>query len=501
MGRKKYIDALRIDPFNETIIRNAAKLFMSHYPYQYDKAINLYKRLKKKHPKRFEITDLIGTTYIKWADHSKDPSLKTKYYNEANNVYNSYLIKNPKHLSSYFRQLQIALKMGDAANIKTYDDIILDINKKAINLEIMTMLAKYYVNHRNMTRAKKVFDRLMHYNQKIVNNQMKNKLPLSDLNTTYPMISESYYQYARFLTINIDFIKALDILGLATRINPRHGRAYNLFGEIYSVQEDMPRHLQLAKENFEKSIKYTPNYYKPYANLGHIYYYDKLNIRNQNNPMQAETSIPNTEQNLSRALFYYESATARLPKDKKDFLLQYNLAWLYYHYQNYLYAFKNWSNLYVDEPYNPVLSYALANTYFHMDKLSLARIEYDKSIEYYSAIAKKMGYINPQLDRHREIYTQLARSYNNRGVINTTLASKISSSRSKYQQQALLDFYQAKNEAHQIKFVYDKAEVNIKTLLNKSIRGRNASFDNAIPERTSLQNWIDEFKQKMILNL
>jgi tetratricopeptide (TPR) repeat protein len=295
--------------------------------------------------------------------------------------------------------------------------------------------------------------------------------------------SEAYYEYGRLLTVNFDFQRALKAVSNAIVYNPQSGKAYNLMGEIYYVNDTIPNNKAQAKGQFENAIKYSPGYYKPYANLGHIYYYNDLNFID---PDKA----------LTEAFYNYKIANQLIDKDRKDFLLSYNLGWLFYKYNDYEDAFNEFMKLYIDEPYNPVLSYDMGNTFFNMKKLALSKIEYDKSIEYYEALAAKIGYINPALERHQEIYGQLARSYNNRGVVYSYLYKQ--NRQTDYEENALLDFYKAKDYANKINLIYNFAEYNIKYILNKGIRNKKPAIDNDLLKRTSLQKLVEEFRNKLI---
>ncbi len=465
MAKKKFIDALDYNPMDQETIYNFADYYKIIYPPRFDEAIKLYGRLLKKSPKNFDYIDKVAMTYIDWADRTTDPNDQIARYAEANKLYEGYLTYYPKHTASYFRLLDIALRLKKEDRIDILYDTIDHINNKAVNVKTMTELAKFYTDRRRLDRAKLVFNKLIPPN---------------------PQYDEAYYEYARYLTINYDFFRAIKAISNAIILNGKSAKSYNLLGEIYFVTEVIQNNIILAKEQFENAIKYDPNYYKPYANLGHIYYYNSLNF---NDPEKA----------YSDAFYNYKMAMSLIDKDKKDYLLSYNLGWLYYKYKDYENAFNEFAKLYVDEPYDPVLSYVLGNTYYYLNKLNLAKVQYDKAIEYYRVIAGKVQYINPGLQRHKEIYTQLARSFNNRGVVYSLFAKQTRNP--EYEQRALLDFYQSKEYANKINVIYNFSEYNIKYLLNKNIRNDNPAFDDELTKRTTLTKLIDEFKDNMISTL
>lgn len=465
-AKKKYSDALLYDPIDKETIYNFAKFYKTYvYPPRYDEALRLYSRLLKRSPDNFEYLDKTGTTYIEWGDRTSDPNERTKLYDEAARLYQNYLAKKPKHVDSYFRLLDITIRQKQEKQIDDLYDAIDHINPNAVNVHTMTELAKFYTDRKRLDRSKLVLNKLIAAN---------------------PSYDESYFEYARFLTINYDFPRAIKSITKAIQINPKSGKSYNLLGEIYFAYDKLPNNQVLAKEQFENAIKYSPNFYKPYANLGHIYFYNNMNF-------------PEPEKALSEAYNNYKMAEQLMDKDTKDDLLSYNLGWLNYRYKLYNEAFNNFSDIYIDDPHNPILSFNLANIYFYLNNYKLALTEYDKAIDYFQALADRIDYINPELERHKEIYGQLTKSYNNRGVVFAELAN--GSKNPEYEKRALLDFYKAKDNASKINSIYNYAEYNIKYILNKGIKGRQPALDNELEKRTTLKKLIEEFQEKLINSL
>jgi predicted Zn-dependent protease len=491
---EKFNEALEYKPDDRQTIFNLAEYLKSLDPPRFSQAIDLYERLLGKKRDDFVVIDRIGTTYIKWGEYTRVPEERIVLFDEANSIYQNYIARHTKHIPSYFRLLSIALKSKEAEMVDIFYDAIKDIDQNAVHVEVMTELGEFYIDNREMPRALDVFKRLTAFLDKRTHFDRRTgrtKIDARDANERL-QFAETYYQYARFLTVNMDFLQAINSASNSIILNEKKGEAYNLLGEIYYITESVPNHKHVAREHFNEAIRYSSDYYKPYANLGHIYFYDYLNF-------------PDPQSALTEALRNYEIARQihRKNDDKKDFLLQYNLSWLYYRFGNYQRAFDEMHSLYIDEPYNPALSYALGNIYFRMannrpDILMLARIQYDKAIEYYQRLADRIGFVNPDLERHKEIFTQLARSYNNRGVIYATLAQRMRQNRPENQQRALLDFYNSKNSANRIKHLYPHTEYNIKYILNERIPDREPSFDSEIPKRTTLQKLIEEFRINLI---
>lgn len=486
-AEEKFKKALEIDPSNVDTILSYAEYYRKIFPPQYEKAINLYTVLSKKKPDEFNYLNLIGKTYTEWGDSVKDPDEQLKLYDAASAVYTQYLIKDPKHILSYMHLLQLALRVKNEQKIDMMYDTIDKLNPNAIDPEIFTELAAYYVDMRKLDKAKNVFQKLNGYiDERIA--AFNRRRGHRDINKDEKILfGESYFQYARYLSVNMDFQRAITAASNATILDPHNGRAYNLLGEIFYFTETMNNHIETAKGYFEIATNYAPTYFKPYANLGHIYYYQNLSFDD-----------PDLDRPLRKALQNYTIARTLLPQGQKDFLLEYNLAWLYYHYNNYESAFEQWSDLYVDNTGDPILSYALGNTYYHMNQPNLAETEYDKAIAYYQKLADNIPYINPNLDRHIEIYSQLSRSYNNRGVIYALAARADPRRKAYFENLALLDFQRSKNEMNRISQINPYAEANIKYILDPGIRGRLPTFDDYIPKRTSLQKWVDEFRENLI---
>lgn len=480
-AKKKYAEALENKPLDKETIFNYANYFTIIYPPRYEDAVKLYERLTKKEPNRFEYINETAQLYVKWADNTpamtpEGAADRMSRYDQATSLYQNYLAKNPKHVGSYYQLLDIELRLSNAEKIDNYYDTIDLFNRQAVSVPILTKLGRYYTDNRRLDRAKKVFEKLMAAN---------------------PQLDESHYEYARYLTINYDYLRAIFEVSNAIRLNEKMGKAYNLLGEIFYINDTIPNNIILAKSQFEEAERFSPNYYKPQANLGHIYFYNNL-------------SFADPQEKLKLAFDYYKKAYISYVnnKDKQDDLLVYNLGWLYYYDKDFSEALDLFMKLYIEEPYNPVLSYALGNTYYNMylqsrnrdlNKLNLAKAEYDKAIEYYQAIANKISYINPNVDRHREVYGQLARCYNNRGVVYASYAK--SDRKGEYEEKALLDFYKSKDNANRINSVYTFAEYNIKYILNKNIKGKKPAFDDELLKRTTLQKLIEELRQKMVNTL
>ena len=477
-ARRKFLEALEYDPLNKLTIYNFANYYKNLYPPRFEDALNLLSRLYKKEPGNFEYLDKFAQTYVEWGDWIKDSTEKLMKYAEADRLYENFLLKKPKYTGAYFRLLDIAIKLKKQERIDVLFDTIDKINKRAVNEKTFTDLARYYLDTQRYDRAKKVFEKLIPY-----------LTPLSKTNYNMALLqSETYYEYGRFLTINLDFQKAIKVLSNSIMLNISNAKSYNLLGEIYLMDEKKITSKFAAKEMFDNAIKYDPLYYKPYANMGHLYFYNSFNFADP-------------EKAFSQAFYYYKIASSLLKDQGKDYLLSYNLGWLYYKYGDYESALQEFLKLYVDEPLNPILSYNMGNIFYTLKKYDLARTQYEKSIEYLENIASKISYINPEIVRHKELYTELARNYNNIGVIYLNLSRNNPKQRAELEQLALLNFYKSKDNALKVNLLYEYAEYNIKIILNKGVKNRQPAFDKELVIKTSLKKFIDEFRENLIKNL
>lgn len=506
----KFYQVLENRPLDRETIFNFGRFLRSVYPPDYETAIRLYDRLYKVSRDDFEVIDEIGSTFMEWGDYLSSPDDKLVQYDKASQLYMDYLAKNQKHVSSYFKLLALALRARHQEQINNWYEMIQELNPKAVHLEILTELARYYIDQREMESARPILEKLDDYVQQEM--ARKEKGSLGDKKEF--AVSSMYYQYARYFTINMDFVNALTVSSNAILWNPENGLVYNLMGEIYYVNNNLTNFAsigitnrsanRIAEDFFLKAAEYSPGYYKPWANLGHLHYYQK------NYNLEDDMAY------LIRATNYYYKAKELLPADTRDFNLQYNLGWMNYKVGNYSGAEEEWSDLYQEDPFNPVLSYAMGNTYFRqamallaqnqtreaVKRMNIAKVQFDKAIEYYDSIARRVSYINPLLERHQEIYLQLARAYNNRGVIMALYTRIFPRQKSEYEQKALLDFFKAKDSALKVDVnPYPQAEYNIKFIYHTLIKGREPAFDDTIPKRTTLQKLVDEFRNKLLQTL
>lgn len=478
----KWEDGLLSDFDNEEIILEYGDYLRDEE--DYETAIDLYSRLVDEDYSDFDVVDLIGMTYIDWAEN--DPENSDTYFEAAKELYSRYAAGDQEDVRPSMKLLLIAIRQDDEDRIAIMYDSIQKIEEGAVDIPIYTELAEYYTDNREMDKAKELYTLLITEVDRQLSLRNKEKRPQGEDRIT---CSEAYFQYARYLTYGMDYVRARMAASNSIILNTNDAKPVNLLGELAYINETLTNNVELAMQYYESAIDLDEEYYLPYANLGHVYYYDAINFDDEDSLNTAYT----------KALNYYEMAVLYLPDDVEDELLSFNLGWLYYRNANYESAFDYWAPLYREDPFNPVLCHAMANTYYHQNQPGLALTQYEKAIDYYNELIDGIAYVNSSLERHQEIFMRLARCYNNRGAIYAEAALNNTSAASTAQAQALLDFFRAKNAANEIDEIYPEAEENMIYLQNQTGFGQRApSFDEEIPSRTTLQKWLDEFEDNLI---
>lgn len=239
---------------------------------------------------------------------------------------------------------------------------------------------------------------------------------------------------------------------------------------------------------FDKALNINPEDFKAHINLGHMYY-------------MWDNEFGDMKKAHSTATYHYRIAKAMMPSSTKNTLLSYNYGWLEYQNDNPKEAIDSWSDIYKETPNNPVLAYALGSALYKTGNPQLAQIELTKAANTFKSLKDNIP--QPELNnkRHKEVYTQLAKTYNNIGVINANYASVNRNQADYFDSQALLNFYNAQDISDQINSIYSTAEYNIGVITRPNIRNRKTIFDDAIPKQTSIENSKSEFNKLLLQNI
>ncbi len=121
----EYEEALRLDPYSETLTRELAELYFEKGERQ--KAIRLCETFLEKNPKNIEVLLLVGELY-----------LDIKDYKKAVHVYKSVLELDPRNITAYFY-------LGSTyAEVKRYDRAV-SLFKKLLTIEPDNLMGNYYL--------------------------------------------------------------------------------------------------------------------------------------------------------------------------------------------------------------------------------------------------------------------------------------------------------------------------------------------------------------------
>ena len=494
-AERKYLSAIAIEPQNITIATNVSSFYTNLGPQYYSNAIAILEKVASYHPKKFEIWDDWGSLLINYSDFFIDDRDKqTELLYRAADVYQQYIGENPKDAAPYYRMVDIYIRIGNKDQVDLILGLITELNPKYINLSMMNQLAKYYTDQRELTKAERVLRQItpmldQYYNkvpelQKLMN-QYYNIDPLEISN----ILSSSYYEFARYKMLSYDAKSAGVLLTNSISFNPNHGENYNLLGELYlySPSHESDKLVQ-AKKLFDQALAVNPENYKSHINLGHMYY-------------MWDTEFGDVGQAHDTAAFHYRVAKSIMPDSIKNNLLSYNYGWLEYQNDNPKEAIDSWSEIYKETPSNPVLSYALGSALYKIGNPQLAQMELTKAADTFQVLKDNIPQPDLNNNRHTEIYTQLAKTYNNLGVINANFGAANNARKDYFDSQALLNFYSAQNISDQLNTIYSTTEYNIGVITRPNIRNRQTIFDDAIPKQTSIENPKSEFNKLLLQNI
>ncbi len=491
----KYLSALVIEPKNITIATHASDFYTNLGPKYYSNAMTIMNNLTSYYPKDFSVWDYLGMLYVNYSDFFVDDRAKqTSVLYDAIDVYQKYLLNNFKDPAPFYRMLDIYIRIGNKTQIDKITKLLSDLDPKYINLEMMNHLGKYYTDNRNLTESDYVFRKITpvldkyHRDIKPLQEYM-HKLYNVEPDQISNILSDSYYEFARYKMLSSDFKLAGTLLTNSLMFNGTNVDSYNLLGEAYlRSSEPTATKIPKAKELFEQALSYNPNNYKSHINLGHLYYvWDKefgdVNIAHNN------------------ALYHYKYATSLMPENIKNTLLSYNHGWLEYHNNNPANAIDIWSEIYKNNPNNAIVSYALGSALYQSDKPELAQVVLEKAANNLESLRQGIPYPDLSNRRHREIFTQLAKTYNNIGVVNANYGLANSGRREDFEAKALMNFYKAQDLSDQLRHIYSTTEYNIGVLTRPNISNRKTVFDDDIPKQTSLENPVSQFNNLLLENI
>ena len=490
-AENKYLTALAFKPSDAFVATEASDFYTNLGLDYYTNAISIMKKVSDYHPNDFAVWDYQGSLLVLKAESfSNDAGKRTELLYEGADVYQKFIANNTKNPAPFYKMIDIYIRIGNPEQIAKIVAILNELNPEFINIEILTRLAKYYIDRRQLTEADRIFRSVTPTLDKYANNTpelaqlMKEHHHINPLSISN-ILGETYYEYARYKGLSSDVKMAAVLLTNSIYMNPANDKAYNLLGEVFLSQSNPVAYLAQAEKLFNTSLELNPQAYKPHINLGHLNYF-------------WGEEFGDLEAAHDTALYHYRIAKATIPDNEKNYLLSYNLGWLEYQNNTSENAVELWSDIYKEDPSNPALSYALGSALFKIENPQLALVELEKTADALKLLQDKIPTPDLANRRHREVYTQLAKVYNNIGVINANYALSNPRRADYYDSQALLHFYNAKDIADRVNTIYNVTEYNIGVLTRNNIRNRTTEFDDNLPKYTSMENPRTEFNSLLL---
>ncbi|MBN1898940.1 MAG: tetratricopeptide repeat protein [Spirochaetes bacterium] len=399
---------------------------------KYPEAIKQFQTVLKMDRNNVMALDEIARTYYYKMDN------KT----EALKIYKRIIEKSPENLKAHYGLLSIYIWDKDLDNVEREHYQVLKLGKKKEDMDKsrLTELAAFYQDYPTESTAKK--EELFLKSEDTIQRILKNDINYSD----------AYYEYARLYKQRKDYRKGIINLEKAININEEIPRYYNLLGEIYSEMGNE----NLAIEAFEKCIQVDPLFFQAYYNLGNINYYSL--------------------DNYGRAKDDYLEASKDQDLAKEKIDLHYNLGWIFYNENDYFQSNK-WFTGALEQTLkeNPVIHYAVGNTYLYLQKYDLAVSEYLSSIDVYKEIYGEYPKINLENKEMVKDMETLSAIYNNLGVAYLYQGDE---------KQALVYFWKAIESAKKLGYSNENpsARINIQYVLKKTPEASTPSIFNEIPK-------------------
>ena len=320
-------------------------------------------------------------------------NLDDKY--KAQDIYKKIIENDNKNLQAHYGLLSIYVweagktqtqKNLDNVETQHYQVLTHEKKKKDRDKERLTELAELYINFKTDRVAQK--DDLYNKAEDTIHK-------ILEVDKKY---DEAYYQYARLYRSRKDPVNAEATITRAISLKPR-AKYYNFLGELYLIENKLNLAIEAFDEGFDSTDKDQKSTKKTKAkinyNLGNINYYDL--------------------ENYGEALRNYNDAVNELGDEYYD--LNYNLGWLYYNSLDYENAnkFFNKAKEILDRD-NPLVNFALGNTYKKAGKYDLAAAEYLNAVDFFKEKYGEYPKVNLANKELVEAMKMLSAIYNNLGV-------------------------------------------------------------------------------------
>ncbi|MBU1077139.1 MAG: tetratricopeptide repeat protein [Spirochaetes bacterium] len=410
-AEKKYKELLQIDEDYKASYLKLGDLYDKQE--LYDAAIAEYNKVLEIDKNDITALDKKAKIYY---DKKKEPE-------KSRQIYQDIIDKEPKNIKAHYGILSIHIKNNDLDSIEKEHYQVLSLGKKYKDLEKLTALAAFYIDHKTDIAAKK--EDL--YNKA---EDTLNRVLVEDRK-----YSEAYFQYARLHRSRRDYRNSQAAIENAIKYDEKQVKYYNFLGEIFLIGKK----INLAIEQFEEGRGIDPSFTKILYNLGNINYYELDNYG------EAKELYVNAVKDKELSDEYYD--------------LNYNLGWLFYKdydLENANKFFNKARELYKKD--NPYISFALGNTYLKLGRYDLASGEYLDIIDQFKEKYGEYPKVNAGNNEMVDAMKLLSAVYNNLGVC------KINSYDEK---KALVYFWKAVESAKKLGFANENssARANIQYVL------------------------------------
>ncbi|MBN2325101.1 MAG: hypothetical protein JXQ30_15335 [Spirochaetes bacterium] len=405
----------------------------------YDRADLLYDVVVERKPRVYEYKMLKGENLIDWG--ATDPDR----FDEAYKLFKEEYVEDRKNSDTLFHMLDIHLKRQDHENIDYLYGLLSTTYPKALDKEVYTDLAEYYLARENIDPVRAI---------------------IAPVIQSYPGYPDAYYAFARYYRViknkklEEQFLKkTIELENKRELVYPWEKRnrtllssAYNDLGEIYAGLE-IPGMTAESIRYFKKAIDENGQNVASYFNLAQVYFYG--------------------EKNYELARVYYERARSMGLKNND---LDYNLGVLYYYQNRFRNALRQWFSLSESMPDNPNIGFAIGSALLHIGEYNGALGEFLILEERYDDLVDGLGEIKIWRAYHKRIILEAAKVNNNLGVAYQKLYEQ--SKNADYQKMGLVSLYKGGELSDIIGMQRGEIQYNINYIVHSEvIRGDMAIND------------------------
>ncbi|MGL5721037.1 MAG: tetratricopeptide repeat protein, partial [Brevinema sp.] len=301
LAEQKYRTALLIAPKDIPAAKQVAAFYTNLTPPNYPSALAIFSKLSSLYPKNFTVWDFYGLIYIGQAETLSNNIVdRNEAYFNAAGVYRDFIIKNINNPAPYYRLLEIYIQLDSAEKINQIYALIEQLEPKEYNIAILSRLAGYFIDRKQLTEAERIFRRAIPYIDKNIGNlegfrkrlDKEFNIPASSISN---ILGSAYYEFARYNMLSSDVPRAIRLLTNALIFAPSNANVHNLMGEAVMISPGSTERIVEAKRHFDNAARLDGNNYKPQVNLGHLYFYN-------------ERALTDIDDAYAKALYHYRLA-------------------------------------------------------------------------------------------------------------------------------------------------------------------------------------------------